>query len=170
MFAIPFENKIHEIFKTYHDDILIVNREEKSVSSRAGHSLMEGNIYAANRYQQARQRMHHLLAALRKGDVETFGIIAENEALTLHALMMTSNPSYLLMRPNTIQLIEMVRDFRKETKLPLFFSLDAGPNLHLLYPDNEAAKIQSFINAELKPFCENGEIISDQVGNGPVAI
>ena len=170
LFAVPYEQNIHDIFTNYHDDILIVNRGEKSVSSRAGHSLMEGNIYAANRYQQARQRMHQLLAALRKGDLETFGTIAENEALTLHALMMTSNPSYLLMRPNTLKLIEMVRNFRKETKLPLYFSLDAGPNLHLLYPDNEADKIQSFINSELKPYCENGEIISDRVGNGPIAL
>ena len=94
-------------------------------------------VYVTNRYQQARQRLHQLLIALKKGDLDVFGNIAENEALTLHALMMTSSPSYLLMRPNTIKLIELVRDFRQNTKLPLYFSLDAGPNLHLLYPHND---------------------------------
>lgn len=167
LFAIHFENHIHDIFKTFHDDILIVSKGEKSVSSRAGHSLMDDNIYAASRYQQARQRLHRLLGAIKTGDLDSFGTIAENEALTLHAFMMTSNPSYLLMRPNTIKLIEMVRDFRKETDLPLYFSLDAGPNLHLLYPDNNAEKIQSFIQSELLQYCENGEFIADMVGDGP---
>lgn len=167
LFAIPFEDKIHDIFKNFHDDILIVSKGEKSVSSRAGHSLMDGNIYAANRYQQARQRMHQLLAALKMGDLDDFGNIAENEALTLHALMMTSNPSYLLMQPNTIKLIELVRQYRKDTKVPLYFSLDAGPNLHLLYPDNAAEKAQYFIKSELIQHCENGEFIADNVGQGP---
>ncbi len=167
LFAIPYEDNINAVFKTFHDDILIVSKGEKSVSSRAGHSLMDGNIYAANRYQQARQRMHHLLAALKTGDLELFGNITENEALTLHALMMTSNPSYLLMRPNTIKLIEMVRAYRVETKQPLYFSLDAGPNLHLLYPDDSSEQVQSFIKSELLRYCENKEIISDKVGPGP---
>lgn len=170
LYAIPFEDKIHDIFKSYHDDILIVSKSEKSVSSRVGHSLMDGNIYAQNRYQQARQRIHQLLGALKTGDLERFGNIAENEALTLHALMMTSNPSYLLLRPNTIRLIDMVRQFRNETKLPLFFSLDAGPNLHLLYPDDIAEKVQLFIKSELLDYCENGEFIADRVGTGPTEL
>jgi diphosphomevalonate decarboxylase len=170
LFAIPFEDRINTVFKTYRDDILIVSKGEKSVSSRAGHALMDGNIYAANRYQQAQQRLHHLLGALKTGDLELFGDITENEALTLHALMMTSNPSYLLMRPNTIKLIELVRDFREETKLPLYFSLDAGPNLHLLYPDDIAEKVQSFIKTELLQYCENQEMIADNVGQGPVEL
>ncbi len=170
LFAIPFEDHINTVFKTFHDDILIVSKGEKSVSSRAGHSLMDGNIYATNRYQQARQRLHHLLIALKTGDLDLFGNITENEALTLHALMMTSSPSYLLMRPNTVKLIEMIRYYRKETKLPLYFSLDAGPNLHLLYPDNVTEKVQSFIKSELLKYCENNEFIADNAGPGPTKL
>lgn len=166
-FAIPFESHIHPVFKTFQNAILIVSRAEKSVSSRAGHSLMEGNVYAESRYQQARQRMHQLLHALRNGEVDAFGQIAEDEALTLHALMMTSSPSFLLMRPNSLQIIERVRAFRKESGLPLYFSLDAGPNLHLLYPEASEGKILPFIRQELIPFCENGEWIADRVGKGP---
>jgi diphosphomevalonate decarboxylase len=168
LFAIPFEDRINDAFKTFHDDILIVSKGEKSVSSRAGHALMDGNIYASNRYQQARQRMHLLLGALKTGDLELFGNIAENEALTLHALMMTSSPSYLLMRPNTIKLIELVRGFREGSKLPLYFSLDAGPNLHLLYPADISTKVQSFIKTELLQYCENQDFIADNVGQGPI--
>ncbi|MEM9920585.1 MAG: diphosphomevalonate decarboxylase [Bacteroidota bacterium] len=166
LYAVPFEDT-HALFKDFHDDILIVHKGEKSVSSRAGHALMDGNIYADNRYAQARQRFRSLLSVLRSGDLEVFGQIAENEALTLHALMMTSHPSYILMHPNSLKLIEMVRAYRAETKNPLYFSLDAGPNLHLLYPDNVRADVQEFIKAELLRHCYNGEYISDMVGPGP---
>lgn len=170
LYAIPFEKELHSIFTTFHDDILIVSKGEKSVSSRAGHSLMDGNIYAENRYSQARQRMHRLLGALRSGDLETFGQIAESEALTLHALMMTSNPPYILMHPNSLLLIEKIWDFRQETGDPLFFSLDAGPNLHLLYPETIKDKVQAFIKNDLIQYCEQRQWIADQVGKGPLQL
>lgn len=167
LYAVPFGDQLHEIYQDFHDDILIVSKGEKSVSSSAGHGLMEGNIFADNRYAQANTRFADLQIALKKGDLEAFGNITENEALTLHALMMTSEPSYILMEPNTLAQIELLRAFRKETKLPVYFSLDAGPNLHLLYPDNIATPVQDFIKTALLPLCEKGEIIEDRAGKGP---
>jgi len=167
LYATPFENDIHDVFKTFHDDILIASAAEKSVSSRAGHGLMEGNPYAEARYAQARQRMHNLLGILRTGDVEAFGKIAEDEALGLHAMMMASNPSYLLMRPATITMIEKLRAFRESTGNPVYFSLDAGPNLHVLYPESAMHEVRPFIESELVPHCENEKWIADWVGEGP---
>jgi diphosphomevalonate decarboxylase len=158
---------MHPIFKNMHDDILIVSAKEKSVSSRAGHALMENNPYAEPRYAQARERLTTLLSAMKSGDMETFGNIAENEALTLHALMMTSNPSYLLMHANSLKVIEKVREYRKETKNPLYFTLDAGPNVHLLYPEDIISDVRGFIESELRPLCEGGYVIEDWVGDGP---
>jgi diphosphomevalonate decarboxylase len=170
LYAVPFENEIHDVFKSYHDDILIVSKGEKAVSSRVGHALMDENIYAENRYRQARQRFHQVLRALTGGDIEHFGQIAEGEALTLHALMMVSTPPFILMKPNTIALIQKVRQFRETENIPLCFSLDAGPNLHLLYPHHVAAEVQSYIKEELLAFCENGQWIADQVGQGPLEL
>ena len=170
LYAIPYEENLHPVFKTFHDDILIISTGEKSVSSRAGHALMEGNIYADNRYTQARQRLHQLLISLQSGDLEEFGQITESEALTLHALMMTSNPPYILMEPNTLILINKIRSFRQESKHPIYFSLDAGPNLHVLYPDSIKEVAKQFIKEELSPYCENGQVIEDQVGKGPLQL
>ncbi len=170
LFAIPWKEAVHPIFHTFHDDIMIVSKTEKSVSSRAGHGLMENNIYADLRYQQAKQRFEKLLDALRDGDVATFGKIAEDEALTLHALMMASEPSYILMRPNTITMIERIREFRNNSGLDVYFSLDAGPNIHLLYPDKTKSAIKEFIETELRPLCEDATVIEDEVGKGPILL
>ena len=165
--AIPFDNQLHEAFKGYHDDILIVSADEKSVSSRAGHALMEGNPYAPVRYEQANRNMIATLEALKTGDILKFGKILEEEAMTLHALMMCSDPSYILMKAGTLAVIEKVRAFREETYLPLYFTLDAGPNVHLLYPDEVADQIWPFIERELVPHCVGGKVIRDRIGAGP---
>ena len=166
-YAVPLENEIHPVFKTFCDSILIVSGDTKSVSSRAGHALMEGNPYAPARYAQANENIKNLLAALKSGDLDTFINITESEALQLHALMMCSNPSYILMKPNTLNLIDKIRSFREETKIPLCFTLDAGPNVHLLYPESEAEKVEAYIKNVLVDYCDQNRWIADRVGDGP---
>ena len=166
-YAVPLENDIHPVFKTYRDSILIVSGETKSVSSRAGHGLMECNPYAPARYAQANTNIKNLLTALKTGDLETFINITESEALQLHALMMCSNPSFILMKPNTLRIIEEVMRFRNETHIPLCFTLDAGPNAHLLYPESEVEKVDDFIKNTLLAYCDEGRWMTDQVGDGP---
>jgi diphosphomevalonate decarboxylase len=129
---------------------------------------MEDNPYAKARYAQANSNITKLLHILKEGDVPGFGKIAEDEALTLHALMMCSDPSYILMEPNTLHLINKIRDYRAKTGVQVYFTLDAGPNIHLLYPDAVSEIVQVFIKQELKPHC--AFILTDFVGNGPEKI
>ncbi len=156
-----------DVFKTYHDAILIVNPKEKSVSSSVGHSLMEGNPFAEARYKQANDHLALLLNAMDKSDVHAFGKLAEQEALTLHALMMCSDPSFILMKGNTLLMIDKIRSFRKDTSIPAYFTLDAGPNVHLLYPQEYSSEVHQFIETELRSLCHDGFIIWDKVGSGP---
>lgn len=166
-FAVSVTESLHTVFQDFHDDILLISKSEKSVSSRAGHGLMEGNPYAAARYAQATRRTDEMLTLLRSGNVERFGEILESEALTLHALMMSSHPPYLLMRPNTLAVIERIHDYRSATGRPLYFTLDAGPNLHLLYPHSIAEEVKTFIREQLLYFCEDKMYLADRVGKGP---
>ncbi len=165
-YAIPMEQELHAVFKSFHNDILIVSSAKKAVSSSAGHQLMEGNLFAESRYEQAKKHLTQILPALKSGDVETMGEITELEALSLHALMMTSN--YTLIHPNSLQIIEKVRQLRRSEKIPLYFSLDAGPNIHLLYPRSFEKMIYGFIESELLQFCEEKKWLKDRVGDGPL--
>lgn len=166
-YAIPFEEEIHESFKTIQDTILLISKSEKPVSSRAGHQLMEENIYANNRYKQAKDHMSLLLSSLTTGDWEQFGRITESEAMTLHALMMTSKPPYILMEPNTLEAIQRILHYRKQKNIPVYYTLDAGPNIHLLYPASEKDTVLAFIQEQLAPLCTNEKFIIDQAGAGP---
>ena len=79
---------------------------------------------------------------------------------------MASDPSFILMKPNTLNIINSIREFRKETDIPVCFTLDAGPNVHVLYPDQHAEMVERFIMDELEPYCADGQWIPDQVGEG----
>lgn len=163
-YAIPIGDMIAPVFKSYHDTILIVSSKEKSVSSRAGHSLMENHPMAESRYATARKNTEDLLTILKQGDIKGFIKIAEAEANQLHDLMATSKPSYTLKEPNTINIINKILEFRKDTSLPICYTLDAGPNVHLLYPDFCADKVQLFIEDVLKDYCFDNKYIEDKVG------
>ena len=167
LYAVGWGHHLHPIFATFHDDILIISKEEKGVSSTAGHKLMDDNPYSETRYMTVQGRMKQMLAALKAGDIELFGDILEKEAYSLHGLMMLSNPPYLLLRPGTVSVIEKVHEFRRTNKIPLYFTLDAGPNVHLLYPDLHKEVVQAFIKNELLRYCSEGSYIPDKVGNGP---
>lgn len=164
-YAIPIGEMINPVFKTYHDSILIVSSKEKSVSSRAGHSLMDNHPMAESRYATARKNTEDLLTILKQGDLEGFIRITESEANQLHDLMSTSTPSYTLKEPNTIRIIDEILNFRKDTGLPVCYTLDAGPNVHLLYPDSCSKEVHTFIEENLKNYCFDNKYIDDIVSS-----
>jgi diphosphomevalonate decarboxylase len=169
-FAVGIEKDIDPVFAGFKDAILIVSSQEKSVSSRAGHGLMKGNPYATARYTQANDHLGEIVDAMKNGDLKKWGSIVEKEALTLHALMMASEPPFILMRPETLHIIEKVQAKRAATGWHMYFTLDAGPNVHLLYPESIAAEVETFIGESLLEHCEQGKVIYDQVGKGSVKL
>ncbi len=164
------EAQIHPTFRKYKDAVLIVSRTEKEVSSRAGHALMDGHPYAEARYADAEVNLAALLQAIGNGDVTNFIRLVEHEALSLHALMMVSNPSVVLFKPNTWEIINRLRTFRQETGYNICFTLDAGPNVHVLYPEAESGIVERFIREELVVYCEGNYWIADRVGSGPLKL
>lgn len=163
LFATSFT--VHPELASLNDTVLVINSEEKTISSRSGHGRMNEHFFAEARYSQARDNFSRCISALQRGEMDDVGIILEAEALALHAMMLTSPEPYTLLNPNTLSAINAIWDFRKETKLPLYFTLDAGPNLHLIYPEAQNNKITTFISHELTPLAEN--IIHDKTGIGP---
>lgn len=160
-YAVPYPYEVHDNFRNFQDTILLIDEGQKEVSSTVGHQLMEGHPYAERRFQSAEENLKKLIPILKSGNLEEFGEIVEHEALSLHAMMMTSHPYFILMKPNTLSVIEKIWAFRKETNLPLFFTLDAGANVHLLYPEKEKEKIEKFIEETLKSFCFKKNLIKD---------
>lgn len=166
-YAIPLNQNIHPVFQQLRDTILIIDGGEKKVSSSAGHQLMDNHPFADDRLAQANKNIIDLHQALREGNTKSFCEIVESEALTLHGLMMSSKPWFILMKANTLLIIEKIKNYRERTNYFLCFTLDAGPNIHLIYSQENELEIVKFIDQELKALCHQSKIIYDQIGDGP---
>jgi diphosphomevalonate decarboxylase len=169
LLAIPVQ-EVNPVFTSLRDTILIVNKKEKPVSSSEGHSRMIGHPFAEARVKQAGRNTADLLEALKTGDKQTFIRIVENEALTLHALMMTSDDGFMLMNPETVRIISRIQEIRKETSLNICFTLDAGPNVHLIYFEDQIEQVNKLIVEDLLLNNQQNMRIDDFYGNGPVKI
>lgn len=77
-------------------------------------------------------------------------------------MMMMSDPAFILMKTGTLEVINKIWDLRRETDLPLFFTLDAGANVHLLFPNNGSEeKIKTFIEQELLQHTQKNGVVKD---------
>ena len=166
LYAIPYPGEVHPVFTGFHDTILLVDKGRKQVSSSAGHGLMHGHPFAQARFAQARQNLDRLQQILQGGDLASFMDLVENEALSLHAMMLTSHPSYVLMKPETLGILERIREYRAESGQPVCFTLDAGANVHVLYPESAAPEVYPFIRRELLGYCQQGHHLCDRTGTG----
>ena len=166
LYAIKYPYTVHKVFQKYHDTILLVDKGQKQVSSTLGHNLMQNHPFAGQRFDQAHENLSKLKSILASGNLNDFIKIVESEALTLHAMMMTSMPHFILMKPNTLEIINRIWAFRESSGTHLCFTLDAGANVHVLYPENEKEEVYQFIKDELVAFCEKGQYICDRIGFG----
>ncbi|MBE7633127.1 diphosphomevalonate decarboxylase [Tenacibaculum finnmarkense genomovar ulcerans] len=166
LFAVKFPYKTHPIFENYCDTILLVDKGEKQVSSTVGHNLMHEHPYAEQRFIQANENLSKLSEILQNGKINEFITLVESEALTLHAMMLTSNPYFILMKPNTLEVINKIWEYRAQNNSNICFTLDAGANVHVLYPENEKKNVELFIKNKLADYCQKNQYITDYVGLG----
>lgn len=162
LYGVPARN-VNDVFAGFHDTILLIESGVKRVSSTAGHGLMHKNVFAEQRFAQAHENTKKILQLLENDNIEAVGKIIEQEALSLHAMMLTSETPFILMQPNTLSVLHAVWDYRAEHEKNLYFTLDAGANVHLLYPEAEAEQIQSWIEENLAKYCQDGKMIHDRV-------
>lgn len=166
VYGVQFPYKVHSVFENYQDAILLVDKGEKQVSSTVGHNLMHAHPFAENRFKQANENLSKMSKILQEGDRKAFINLVESEALTLHAMMLTSNPYFILMKPNTLSIIHKIWEFRATQNSNICFTLDAGANVHVLYPFSEKEKVNRFIENELAQYCQKKQYILDAVGLG----
>ncbi len=145
LYAVKPDFDLHSVFNNYQDSIILVEKGQKAVSSTAGHELMNRHPFKEIRKQHAFDNVLQMYNILQTGDLESFIRITEAEALELHALMMTSRPNYLLMQPETLEVIHQIRAIRDEKNIPVCFTLDAGANVHVLYPEVYRSSVQNLL-------------------------
>jgi diphosphomevalonate decarboxylase len=159
-------SKVHPCFNKVFDSVLIIDNGQKEVSSSKGHSLFNDSVYKEPRVNMANKNFDELVDVLQLGDKLRFAQIIIEEGLSLHALMMLSASPYMLMKANTISTINKIETLRKDYP-EISYTLDAGPNIHLIYFPEHLDIVKNFINKLIEDSLIE-DVIFDKIGNGPV--
>ncbi|MCX6793839.1 MAG: diphosphomevalonate decarboxylase [Candidatus Gottesmanbacteria bacterium] len=122
-------------------DILVISdTETKKISSSAGHDLVETSPNFAKRLEQLPRRIARLEDALKAKNFALFGEIIEEECLDMHHVMQTQTPPLFYWNEITKDIMNAVASWRKNG-LPVYFTIDAGPNVHLICEGKDEGKV-----------------------------
>jgi len=144
------------------DLVVLVSRSPKAISSSQGHRIASGHPFMAERQKLLPARILALKGALAQRDFQVFGEIVEHEAMEVQGIMLSGEPSALYLQPGTVSLLHAVRSWREEDGLPVYFTLDAGPNVHILCESKDAPELRRRID-KLAP---RAEILENRAGPG----
>jgi diphosphomevalonate decarboxylase len=140
------------------DLVAVVSRAAKATSSEGGHRL-------AGTLASLPTALETVRSAIAERDLHRLGPVIEADALAMHAVMMTSQPSLLYWQPATLTLLHAVPQWRAEG-LAVYFTIDAGPNVHLICQAEDAPAVAE--RAAALPGVES--VISSRPGLGPQVV
>src|SRR5919106_888653 len=119
------------------DCVAIVSAAHKKTGSTEGHSLAPTSPLQAARVADAPRRLEICRKAILERDFNTFASIVELDSDMMHAVMMTSTPALHYWKPASLEVMNYVRQWRAEG-IPVCYTVDAGPNVHVICPETEA--------------------------------
>lgn len=119
------------------DCIAIVSAAHKKTGSTEGHAIASTSPLQSARVTDAPRRLEICRKALLERDFNTFASIVELDSDMMHAVMMTSTPALHYWKPASLEVMNSVRGWRMEG-IPVCYTVDAGPNVHVICPETEA--------------------------------
>ncbi|WP_390409666.1 diphosphomevalonate decarboxylase [Lacticaseibacillus jixiensis] len=127
--------------------VVMISKAAKSVSSRA----LMANTVATSPYYPAwvshnQEAAGQMVAALAAGDMAQVGHLTEQSSMQMHAAILASDPAFTYWQPETLQAWAIVRQLR-QSGLPAYATMDAGPNVKVLTTQEAAAKVQAALAA-----------------------
>ncbi len=129
------------------DLVAVVSGAEKKLSSADGHLLAKSSPLLDGRIAHVNGWLAETRRALAERDIQRLGPVIELDALAMHSVMMTSSPSLLYWQPGTLDVLQAVRRWREEEGLAVYFTIDAGPNVHLICAAESAPEVETRLAA-----------------------
>jgi len=144
------------------DLVAIVSEDKKLMSSTEGHDLAESSPFFTARQERMKDKLSRAKDAVLAKDFIALGELAEAEALEFHSILLTSSPTIFLFYPGTIEVMQAVRQLRREG-VPVYFTINTGFNVHVLTLPQYEAEVEAVLQA--LPSVQ--KIITSGVGEKP---
>jgi len=124
------------------DCIAIVSQAHKATGSTAGHATASTSPLQEARIKHAPVRLTTCREAIMKRDFSKLAQVVELDSNLMHAVMMTSKPPLIYWQPATLGIMHAVQEWR-QAGLPCFYTIDAGPNVHIICPAEAVAEAEA---------------------------
>lgn len=123
------------------DCVAIVSSTHKKTGSTEGHAIAGTSPLQQARVEDANRRLDICRTAILNRDFEAFAEIIEHDSDMMHAVMMTSKPPLMYWQSATAEIFHLVREWRA-SGLPVGYTVDAGPNVHVLCLGEYKAEVE----------------------------
>lgn len=145
-----------------HDIIIAPSTKEKKVGSTQGHAHAKSSPHFKQRLQDiAQYRQQECIDAILKKDFEKLQKVSEEDCMNMHLCMQTQTPSLQYLSEETHRIITEVQDLRTQEHLPVLFTMDAGPTVHLICTQEAKNRIATYAHGQ-----EGCRIFETQTGGG----
>lgn len=119
-------------------EVIIISKDEKDVSSSNAHQRILTSPWYADRSTRARQNLKQLLDALTVKNWASAYKICWQEFQDMHRLFSTCAQPFSYMTDRTTIALNTVQDLWHRCGDGPLVTMDAGPNIHLLYREDQA--------------------------------
>jgi diphosphomevalonate decarboxylase len=154
---------VESSFDPLTDLVILIEESEKVVGSSEAHQRVHSSPKWNGRVERAQARLAEIRSSLSEGDWKAFSTTCWQEAMDMHELFHTSEPSFSYWTPQTREVLawlESIGAHRGDVKIGV--TLDAGPNVHLLIPQRD----QAFWLDKLEERFPSHAVLVDRQGSG----
>lgn len=128
-----FAKEWHCTFNDLDHGVILIDESIKEVSSSEAHLRVTSSPYFIKRSAAVINRINHLKIALDTNNWSLFCDIAWDEFQEMHTLFETSVPPFTYRTNTTAKILDRLLIY-SSTKDKLCITMDAGNNIHLLFP------------------------------------
>lgn len=128
---LPFNNLMHLA--------VVAEAGKKEVSSSEAHQRVRTSLLMRGRTNRAELRLNALKAAFENKNWKEAYEICWAEFWDMHALFESSDPNFGYMNSGSLKILNYTKEYWKKHGDGPIVTMDAGPNVHLLFRDDQKA-------------------------------
>lgn len=130
------------------DVIIAPSTDEKKTGSTEGHALAKTSPLFEKRLRELPDRYQMCLEAIREKNFLKLRIAAEVDCMDMHALMQSSTPPLKYLSAETNRITREIEELRAHDNLPVLYTMDAGPTVHLVCEESALEKVRGYAKAQ----------------------
>jgi diphosphomevalonate decarboxylase len=158
-YAVPIAPESHwPLF----DTIIVPTMEEKKVGSTEGHHLAHTSPYFKKRIEViGNRRQQECIDAIMAKDFAKLQTITEEDCWDMHNVMQTQTPPLQYLNDETYRIVDEITELREREHLPVLFTMDAGPTVHLICTAEALKAVREYAHAQ-----KNCTVFEASIGKG----